>query len=239
MTTIERSLLVPLGALGVSIVTLWPSNASAQAIEPLEPAVEEDTTGQTVPKDWPEVETSPGWAVGLDAFGGITVLTTSDTQVGHDFIGALARVRWRYLQAGATFEITDIDEGQWRAIGGFVGGFLPIRGWVDFELDGGLESRTYLNSDTRYGPNGYDFSVPALTFRLGVSDRSSSADRYAARIGAQIVGAVDLRQHAADWRYTNGNNVFSGTSHVGGFSAGLMLVLGFDVAGTKLGAYTL
>lgn len=235
-----------LAALGVLIVGLWSSNASAEAVELLETSVEEETTDAPVPKEWLHVETSPGWAVGLDAFGGIAVLTTSETLIGHDFAGALARIRWRYLQAGATFEITDaiaegrlVDDSQWRAIGGFVGGFLPFRGWVDFELDGGLSSRTYMNPDTRYGPKGYKFSIPALTLRLGVSDRSSSVDRFAIRIGAQLVGAIDLKRYSADWTYVLFAKEFTGTIHVGGVSAGLMLVVGFDVAGTKLGAYTL
>ena len=181
----------------------------------------------------PTLQPPPGWAVGIDAYGGFALLATSGNDYAHALAGGLARVRWGYIQAGGTAEMTDTLEDRWRAFGGFVGVFLPFDNWVDMQASLGAGGRTYSNSDARYGPGGYELSSPVLNLRMGVSDRSSEG-RFGGRVGAEFVAAFDLSRHSADWRRETpvlggAPIVVTGVTDVGGFSFGLVMTLGFDV----------
>lgn len=179
------------------------------------------------------LEAPPGFSLGLGAYGGLALVMTQDESHPHTIAGVLSRARYGYVEVGASLEFTERTQDEWRAIGGFIGAWLPYRNWVDFELAGGFAFRRYLNSDPRYGSGGYDVRCPAFTLRLGVSDRSSEA-LFGARVGGEIVAAMDLGAKEAQWRYELGSGgdatVFRGSTPVGGFSIGIAVSTGFDVA---------
>jgi hypothetical protein len=161
------------------------------------------------------------------------LLATSGNDYAHALVGGLARVRWGYIQAGGTAEMTDTLEDRWRAFGGFAGVWLPFDNWVDMQASLGAGARIYSNSDARYGPGGYELSSPVINLRMGVSDRSSEG-RFGGRVGAEFVAAFDLRRHSPGWRYESpvlGGPpvVVTGVTEVGGFSFGIVMTLGFDV----------
>lgn len=178
------------------------------------------------------LESPPGFSLGLGAYGGLALLMTRDVNRPHTVAGVLSRARYGYFELGAVIELTDAAPDEWRSVGGFVGAWLPYRSWVDFELAAGFAMRRYLNSDPRYGAAGYDVQSPAVTLRLGVSDRSSEA-LFGARIGAEILAAWDLQRRDAVWQYQTGPDadpvMLTGATPVSGFSIGLALSAGFDV----------
>jgi hypothetical protein len=127
-------------------------------------------------------------------------------------------------------QVSDLALVRWRETGGFVGAFLPLVNWVDIDLAVGLAQRAYLNADDRYGPGGLDLKIPALTFRIGFTDRVID-ERFGLRLGAALLMDADLRRKEAAWAYTvPGQDTVIGTTHVGGFSTALVATLGFDVA---------
>jgi hypothetical protein len=177
------------------------------------------------------LEAAPGLALGLGAYGGLALLMTRAEKQPHAVVGVLSRARYGYFELGAVIEVSDHAQDQWRSLGAFAGAWLPYRNWVDFELAAGVATRRYSSSDPRYGAGGYELSTPALTLRLGVSDRSSEG-LFGARLGGEIVAALDLRQRQARWRYESSDPeaaVIRGVTPVGGFSLGLALSTGFDV----------
>jgi hypothetical protein len=119
------------------------------------------------------LQPAPGFSLGLAAYGGLALLVTRDTNRPHALAGVLSRARYGYAEIGAVIELSDRAPDEWRSVGGFVGAWLPYRNWVDFELAAGLAYRRYLSTDHRYGAAGYEVQSPALTLRLGLSDRSS------------------------------------------------------------------
>jgi hypothetical protein len=181
----------------------------------------------------PEFDRAPGWSIGLDAYAGFAVLGTSDGGYSHAFLGGLSRFQWSYLQIGAFIETTDGGEQHWRSIGGFAGAFIPFRHWVDFEFAAGAAARTYREDSFRYGPDGYEATTPALTFRAGFSDRSLDG-LFGFRLGGHLTGAIDLDRQERAWRYeletTEGDvRSVSGATKIGGVSVGIAVTAGFDI----------
>jgi hypothetical protein len=146
------------------------------------------------------------------------------------------RGRYRYYEIGAFYQLSDdpiSSAGSFHEFGAIAGAWLPFQNWVDFEIAARIGSRTYQDPATRYGANGYSLSGATLGFQLGVSDRVRSK-LIGGRIGAQLVGAYDLKQRDQEWQEIredeNGNEVLtSGTTHVGGFSIGIQMSLGLDI----------
>jgi hypothetical protein len=192
----------------------------------------------------PVLDTTPRWAAGLEGYAGIGVQWTSGDERAHGFVGGLARIRYGFVQAGATFETTDSGEAaqlseplqeHWRAIGGFAGVWLPYRHWADIEASLGLTSRSYVNRNQIYGPSGFDRSNAAVTFRLGVSDRMTER-LFGPRVGAALVGGVDLQRYSPAWRREfllpgGGIGATTGVTDIGGVSIGLVVVLGLELGG--------
>ncbi len=188
----------------------------------------------------PKLVVSPGMFGGLEAYGGILTLGGSDTREAYAFVGGQLRLRYDYYEVGGWYEVSDHPDKQtndeFRAFGGFLGAWLPYRGWVDFEIAATVGARNWESTDSRYGGSGYDVSTPTVGLRLGVSDRTSSTAQAAARIGGQILFAYDLNPSDESWEQTHevdGENVTdAGTTRVGGFTLGIALVIGFDVGET-------
>jgi hypothetical protein len=195
------------------------------------------------------LEQPPLWAVGLEGYGGLLLqLTSAAAEVqasanrAHAFGGGLLRGRYRYFQGGAFLETTDSGEASslleptqehFRTLGAFAGAWLPFEHWVDVDASLGIGSRLYRNPSPLYGPNGFSVTSPVITFRFGVSDRSSE-NRLGVRLGAAFVGSVDLDRHAVTWHrrflredLTLGER--TGTTPIGGVAFGLMITAGFDV----------
>jgi hypothetical protein len=191
----------------------------------------------------------PLWAVGLEGYGGLLLqLTSADAHVqasanrAHGFGGGQLRGRYRFFQGGFFLETTDSGEASrmleptqehFRTFGAFAGAWLPFEHWVDVDASLGIGSRLYRNPSPLYGPDGLSVNSPAITFRLGVSDRSSES-LLGARLGAAFVGSVDLDRHAVTWhrRYLRADGTPAermGTTPIGGVAFGLMLTAGFDV----------
>lgn len=176
----------------------------------------------------------PGWSLGLESYAGLAVVTSADGARGHGIAGGLSRFQTGYLEFGAGLEVSDLAITSWRQVGAFVGAYLPVAGWVDFDTTIGLAQRNYLSPDTRYGPGGIDVRGPALTYRIGFSDRPID-DTFGLRLGAAMLFSVDLKHHDAEWTYDLGpqGGVASGVTRLGGVSVGLVACLGFDVAFNK------
>ena len=207
------------------------------------PPGQDENVFSTVPRDepiWPpKLVREPGLFGGLEGYGGILTLGGSDTREAYAFIGGQLRLRYDYYQIGGWYEVSDHPDKQtndeFRAFGGFLGAWLPYRGWVDFELAASVGARNWVSSDSRYAGTGYDVSTPTLGLRLGVSDRTSSLTRFAGRIGGQLVFAYDLNPSEESWQQTHeidGEPVTDrGTTKVGGYTIGIALVIGFDYGG--------
>lgn len=195
-----------------------------------------DGSGERLgPTIWPlepVFDRSPGWSIGLDAYAGLAVLSTSDGEAAHGFVGGLSRFQLSYFQIGATLESSDGDDDRWRSIGGFVGAFIPFKHWVDFEFAAGLAARTYRNDSRRYGADGYEATSPSLTLRAGVSDRAAD-DLFGFRLGGHLAASIDLERHTRPWAYVVETEEISrrvtGESRVGGISIGLAVTAGFDI----------
>jgi hypothetical protein len=122
---------------------------------------------------------------------------------------------------------------QWRTFGGLAGLHAPYSRWVDFDASLGLAARRYTDTDPRYGPGGYALTNTLLVWRVGVSDRSSES-LLGARVGAQLVGSIDLERKEAPWQRvlnadTGEHTIVKGVTRLGGVSMGLLLAVGFDV----------
>jgi hypothetical protein len=190
------------------------------------------------------LEREPRWAATLEAYAGIGVQATSGDERAHAILGGLARVRYGFVQVGATYETTDSGEAaqlnepvqeHWRAVGGFAGVWLPYRHWVDIEATLGLSNRSYVNASRIYGSSGFDLSTSTVTFRLGVSDRMTER-LFGPRVGAALVGGIDLERYSPTWRreflLPDGTiGATTGSTDVGGVSIGLVVVLGLEAGG--------
>jgi hypothetical protein len=186
-----------------------------------------------VSDDTPILDPNPGWAVGADVYGGIAAQFGSDEALAHSFAGGDIKFHWHYLQVGAFAEITDVVIDQWHTLGGMAGLYAPYSRWVDFDASLGLARRRYTDTDPRYGPGGYALTNTLLVWRLGVSDRSSES-LFGGRVGAQLVGSIDLQRHDAPWRQvlnadSDDPTIVQGVTPLGGVSVGLLMAVGFDV----------
>jgi hypothetical protein len=184
------------------------------------------------------IESSPGFRVGLDVRGGIGMTAGSDARGAFASLGGLLRAHYQYYELGFFYDRSD-DSGTgagFTHLGGLAGAWLPYHNWVDFELAVGIGSRSYDDPDPRYGLSGYELSGLAASLILGVSDRARSDEKGAragGRVGGQLVFTYDVTQHDQPWtlvdRDQSGEQTEThGTTHVGGFSIGLMLTLGLD-----------
>jgi hypothetical protein len=206
----------------------FPRRAGAQP-EPPADAFEE-------PAFAPRLGATHRAGLALQAYTGVAAYRTSSATWGHGVLGGTLRLRYGCVELGGYYEASDrIEQGSWTAAGGFAGAYLPYENWVDFEIVAGLASRTHREEDARYGPNGYAWSTPALIWRVSVSDRSSDTTA-ALRVGVELYGAFDLRRREQPWQLVYQRPagipplVFSGVTDVGGFSAGLLFSIGFDIA---------
>jgi hypothetical protein len=191
-----------------------------------------------------QLESPRRFAVAVEAFTGLALEWVSAGERPHGVVGGLARVAYRYFEAGASAELTDSGTAtslleapveRWTAVGGFLGARLPYRHWVDFDFSLGLESRHYRNSDWIYGPNGFDVATTALTFRGGISDRSSEK-WFGARVGAALVGGIDFDRLAPTWTRTyllqgGGVGKSTGTTPIGGVSIALVVSVALEASG--------
>lgn len=177
----------------------------------------------------PRLDGGAKFGVGLDAFAGLALLSRDGEAQSHALVGGLSRLRFGYFQVGAAIELSDSSADRYRSIGGFVGGFLPYRNWVDVEFAAGVAARHYITTDESYGAGGYDLALPAITLKFGISDRSGSGV-LGARLGAGLVAAIDIGRHDAAWRYELAPGQFvEGTTRIGGVSVGFVASAGFDV----------
>jgi hypothetical protein len=193
---------------------------------------------------WPVLDTRPRFAAGLDAYAGIAAQWTNGDERAHGLVGALARFRYGFVEAGATYETTDSGQAaalgeqvqeHWRAVGGFAGVWLPYRHWVDLEGAVGFSSRRYLDPDPIYGPNGFDQSVTELTLRFGVSDRVTPRT-VGPRVGAALLVGVDLHRQSPVWRResllpSGAVEETTGNTDIGGVSIGLVVAVGLEIGG--------
>jgi hypothetical protein len=176
------------------------------------------------------LQPNPGWSLGLESYAGLAVLATGDGTRGHGIVGGLSRLRLKYFEMGARLEVSDLATVRWQQVGGFVGAYLPITNWVDIDTTVGLAQRTYLSPDVRYGAGGMDVHDPAITLRLGFSDRPVDG-LFGLRVGAALLVDIDLKHSEAAWTYNpDGRNIVTGTTAIGGASVGLVICLGLDVA---------
>jgi hypothetical protein len=190
----------------------------------------------TQPALLPEIsfQTDPRWAIGLEGRAGVGMVARSDARGAFAFAGALLRAHYSYLELGGFYDHADGAKqgGTFSHVGGFVGGWIPYRNWVDFDAALGFGVRRYVDTDARYGGGGYTVNCPALSLIFGVSDRARF-DKFGVRVGGQLVLTQDFGQKDISWTFQgtdeSGEVVnTNGTTHVGGFSGALVFTLGFD-----------
>jgi hypothetical protein len=209
-------------------IVLETANALAQ------PTAEDPSIPRQPVRSTPELaeiqlDTKSGWSVGLEGYAGLTTLSANGGTKGHALAGGITRGRFGHVELGADLELSDNAGERWRTLGGFAGAYLPFTNWVDIDATIGLALRTYVSTDRSYGPIGTSVSVPALTMRLGVSDRVIEG-LVGPRLGAALLFGFDLKHKDIDWAYTiPGQARYTGTSHFGGITAGLVMTFGFDV----------
>ncbi len=184
------------------------------------------------------LESMPGFAVGLDVRGGIGMMAASEARGAFASLGGLLRAHYQYYELGFFYDRSDNSGtgASFTHFGGLAGAWLPYHNWVDFELALGVGSRQYDDPDPRYGPSGYELSGLAASLILGVSDRAKSGGKGASgggRVGGQLVFTYDVKQYDQPWTLVDLNQAGEvtetrGSTHVGGFSIGLMLTLGLD-----------
>jgi hypothetical protein len=176
------------------------------------------------------LDTQTGWSLGLEGYAGLATLSTNEGTKGHALVGGLSRARIGFAEIGAGLELSDDAGERWRTFGGSVGAYLPFTNWVDIDATLGLALRSYVSSDGRYGPTGATARTPALTMRLGVSDRTVEG-LIGPRLGAALLVGIDLKHPDVTWSYgVPGKTPVVGVSHFGGVTAALVVSFGFDLA---------
>lgn len=216
------------GCLCVAILTAFSHSAAAQ----YQTAPSESVyTPAAKPRELVEIriDNDSGWSLGLDGYVGLSTLTNSERTKGHALAGGVSRLRFSFVQFGATLEVSDLVDEQWRSLGGFVGAFVPFTNWIDVDASIGIASRNWISKDTRYGTGGTSLRVPALNFRLGVSDRMMGG-LLGPRMGAALLVGLDLDRRDVPWSYqiTRSDSV-SGVTQFGGITVALVATIGFDV----------
>lgn len=187
-----------------------------------------------------QLESDPGWSASLGGYGALVALFGTDTRGAFSVGGGTLRGRYSHYTLGGYYELTDRASGggQWQAVGGMAGVWLPFRNWVDFEVAARVGVREFWDEDPRFGATGYKSSSPTLGLSLGVSDRAGHG-LVAGRIGGGFVLSYDLSQRDEPWRYLipteDGDPIVrTGNAHIGGLSAALVLELMLDVAEQRL-----
>lgn len=200
------------------------------------------------PAPAPRFGTPSRWAVALNGVGGISAQRTSADWRAHGFGGAELRVRYLYVQAGGFMDRSDSGESRafrettqehYQTVAGFVGAWLPFQDWVSVDASVGFGKRRFRNPISLYGPHGLDETTNVLTFRFGISDRSSATALFAATFGGALVASVDLNPRQVMWRRTfllpgGGIGETTGTIPVGGWSVGLLVTLGVEVCACRV-----
>jgi hypothetical protein len=181
------------------------------------------------------LDPAPGASVGIEGYSGIGMLAMDGRRVGHAYYGGLLRAVYGYFELGGQLERSDRTKEQWSYVGGLAGARLPYTNWVDVHSTVGLGVRFFDNADRRYGPSGARVSVPSLSFRLAITDRSAETG-FAACLGASVFTQIDLARESVSWEYrirdvviTHGETVF------GGWTVGATMSLGLDLAFAKRG----
>lgn len=237
--------VLALVAIPVLACSLARSAAAAGGPEQATPWRETEDTIEPA-KPWLRLDDPATFGVGIEGYAGLAAQWTRGEDRAHGVVGALARLRYHYVQVGGTYEVTDSGEAtalseptleHWRAVGAFVGVFFPFYRWVDVEGSVGYVSRTYGNPSSIYGSNGFELAVDALAFRVGVSGRTSRR-LTGMRVGAELVATADLGHGEPVWRRQflkpgGGLGETTGTTPIGGVSIGLVLVTGLEVGGTR------
>lgn len=192
----------------------------------------------------PALAPPPGLGAALEGYAGIAVLFGPGDTRSRGLVGGLLRLRYRYFQLGGSVEVSDSGqadalneqlEESWRALGVFGGAWLPFERWIVLDAAVGYADRRFTNPDRIYGPNGLDLGGPALTWRFGISDRFGKRP-FGARLGAALLGTVDLRSLSAPYERTfltggGAIGVTRGTTDVGGVSIALVVGGGFELGG--------
>ena len=174
------------------------------------------------------LDSNPGWSIGMEAYAGLGVLSFAEGTRGHALIGGVSRVRIGYVEFGGALEASDYELERWRQLGAFVGTFLPFTNWVDVDASVGLAYRDYVSTDTRYGAGGLQVGLPALTLRVGFSDRLAPG-MFGARLGGAFLVGIDLARQEANWTYEVAHTqTIVGQSRFGGVTFGLVMTAGFD-----------
>lgn len=179
----------------------------------------------------PEIEPAPAWSAAIDGYAGFGLLVPEGDLESHSLLGGLTRLRYRNVTLGGFAEYGSFAAGRVFHVGGAVGAYLPFRHFVDLEGSLGLGLRRYSDDDTRYGAGGYEFSAPALSLRMGISDRAGGV--LGGRIGAQVAFSQDLDTAEVPWEVPPSDQNPEGTSgirFVGGTSVLMLVVVGLDVA---------
>lgn len=206
-----------------------PPRADAQELMPRATAVGPSQPGKHRRIEGIHFDPHPGWSVGLEAFAGLSTLTTSERTKGHALAGGVSRVRFDVFEIGGMIDSSDLVDERWRSVGGFVGAFLPYTNWVDFDATVGVSARNWISKDTRYGAGGASVRVPTLNFRFGVSDRTSEG-LLSPRLSAALLVAVDMKHRDMPWSYTIRNvETLTGTTPFGGTTIAIVAGFGFDV----------
>ena len=210
---------------------------------------EEEAPPEAATGAWePRVGEGRPFSVGLEAYGGLSLLLTHgpDDQA-RALGGGLLRLSYWYLQAGATLEASNSGEAtalnapeqeKWAAAGGFAGVLIPFHRWIDVESTIGVVSRTYSNGSRIYGGGaGFEETAPSITWRAGISARSGQG-LFGARVGSGFFGSVDMVTHDPVWQRTfhipGGETLtYSGTTPIGGVSFGFYLSVGLEVTAPR------
>lgn len=180
------------------------------------------------------VDRGRGTSVSLGPYAGLGMLKTARGSAAHLFAGAVGRLRINYVEIGGNIEVSDRVEESWQTIGGFIGGYVPFENWVDLEFAVGGGVRHYRNPDLRYGPDGYEATVPVINLRAGFSDRLGRKV-FGLRLGGELLLGFDLRRDKATWSYsyTDDNDMpqaITGRTSIGGTSIGIAVSAVLDVA---------
>jgi len=218
--------------------------ACAAEVPPSEVGEDEVLSAPSQQSFAPALARPPDLAAALEGYAGVALLTGAGDSRSRSLIGGLLRFRYRYFQLAGAAEVTDTGqadalnerrEESWRSLGVFAGAWLPFARWIDVDAAVGYVDRRFSNADRSYGPDGMFVGGPAVGWRFGISDRSTEK-RFGLRLGAALLGTVDLQSISAPferrYRLPDGSeNVTQGTTDVGGVSVALVVQGGFELGG--------
>lgn len=171
----------------------------------------------------------PTWSMALMSYAGIGLRSTDEAE-SHSVGGGLLRGQYSHFVLGGFFDVGESSANRHQRYGGLIGGYLPIRRWLDVELSLGISRRVYINEDNRFGPGGYEVHSPNLELRISLTDRAGGL--LGGRIGAFLLLDTDLDAQNRDWSYQGVDSTsppVTGTKQVGGTAFALLFTVGFDV----------